>query len=58
MTLTTGEPQNEGSTGFGDMLTIGDFDSASDEDAEYYMQNTQKEYTTLDDALQDMDGMF
>jgi hypothetical protein len=22
------------------------------------MQNTQKEYTTLDDTLQDMDGMF
>jgi hypothetical protein len=52
------EPQNEETTGFGDMLTIGDFDSASDEDAEYYMQNTQKEYTTLDDAMQDMDGIF
>ena len=52
------EPHNEGTTGFGDMLTIGDFDSVTDEDAEYYLQNTRKEYTTLDDAMQDMDGMF
>ena len=52
------EPHDEGITGFSDMLAIGDFDSATDEDAEYYIQNTRKEYTTLDDALEDMDGIF
>ena len=52
------EPHDEGITGFSDMLAIGNFDSATDEDAEYYIQNTRKEYTTLEDALEDMEGIF
>lgn len=53
------EPQeDEEKIGFGDMLTIGDFDSATDDDYESYSAIIRKEYTSMEDALSDMDGLI
>lgn len=53
------EPQeDEEKIGFGDMLTIGDFDSATDDNYESYSSTIRKEYTSMEDALSDMDGLI
>ena len=50
--------RDDDSVGFGDMLSIGDFDSATDDDYDLYMNKEKKEYASLEDVYSDSDGLF